>query len=328
MDIELKQIANIGILKGVQSIFYKTTGMTISFSELREKGEFHFFPSEERALFCKIIQSTPSGKHRCYASDKKGVWKAIQKNSYCIYQCHAGLIDVAIPLIIKGEVIGAILTGQLLVEDPTEEGFNQIKQRVKSLNLDLEKLKEAYFQIKVFSKEKLEMAVKLLSFIGSYIIERENILLLQEKLIKQQQKLIVEINRKEELRKRLREAMPLFRIEDTLEKNLNYSQRVVKEVKHFIEANFNHPLNLKDVAKSVYANPYYLCHLFKKNIGYTFSQYILKVRIEKAEELLQKRGWSVKKICHSVGYNDPNYFSRLFKKTVGVSPTEYREKLS
>ena len=54
-------------------------------------------------------------------------------------------------------------------------------------------------------------------------------------------------------------------------------------------------------------------------------EYLTKIRMEKAKELLTTTEYSMKEICAMVGYADPNYFSRSFKKNVGVTPTEYKE---
>lgn len=53
-------------------------------------------------------------------------------------------------------------------------------------------------------------------------------------------------------------------------------------------------------------------------------EYLTKIRMDKAKELLTTTECSMKEICSMVGYADPNYFSRSFKKNVGVTPTEYK----
>jgi len=50
------------------------------------------------------------------------------------------------------------------------------------------------------------------------------------------------------------------------------------------------------------------------------------VRIEHAKKYLTRSQYSVKEVCHLVGYSDPNYFSKLFKKNVGMNASEYKER--
>lgn len=314
------------VLKDIQRIFYETTGMIISYSDLKKESEFYFFPSEERALFCKIIQSAPGGRGRCEASDAKGARKAREKGRPYIYRCHAGLIDIAVPLLIKGNFVGAILTGQTLTEPPSEYGFEQVKQRVKGLKLDLAELKKAYYQIKVFPKRALKTTTDFLFFISNYIIEKENVLFLQRKVIEQQKRLIQEKEREERLRRKLQRAMPFLNIKKNLEGGLDRNQRIVRKAKKFIEENFQHPLHLADIAEAVFLSPNHFCTIFKNQVGCSFHQYLIKVRMEKAKDLLENSDLTIKQISYQVGYKDPNYFSRAFRKNIGFSPTYYRER--
>ncbi|MBQ3890330.1 MAG: helix-turn-helix transcriptional regulator, partial [Lachnospiraceae bacterium] len=70
---------------------------------------------------------------------------------------------------------------------------------------------------------------------------------------------------------------------------------------------------------------YYLSRIFKENTKENFIDYLTKLRIEKAKDLLNSTQYSMKEICTMCGYSDPNYFSKSFRKNVGVTPTEYRE---
>ena len=65
--------------------------------------------------------------------------------------------------------------------------------------------------------------------------------------------------------------------------------------------------------------------VFKKTVGATPIQFILKIRIERAKELLDFTDKSITDIAESSGFQDQNYFARIFKKQVGLSPTQYRK---
>ncbi len=310
-------------LKELEIVFYKTTGMTFSYSDLKSKGDFEFFPAQERASFCKIIQSAPGGRKRCFQSDSWGTKRTREKGSPSIYRCHAGLIDATVPLVVKGEFIGTLLTGQVITEAPNEKHFNRIIEKTKGSKVDLDKLKKAYFELKVFPKETLEVAVQLLSFVANYIIERENILILQKKLIGQQKRIIYERREKDRFKKRM-EEIAVFLKSENQEADISYRQKIVEEVKSFIQKNYSHQIRLKEVAKICLLSPSYLCSLFKEEAGLTLHQYLFKIKMEKAKYLLEQSDFSIKQITFKVGYEDPNYFSRTFKDNIGFSPTRYR----
>jgi len=62
-------------------------------------------------------------------------------------------------------------------------------------------------------------------------------------------------------------------------------------------------------------------------MGQTFTEYLTRVRMERAKQLLGSTADRSAQISLAVGYNDPHYFSYLFKKQVGISPRDFRRSL-
>ncbi len=100
---------------------------------------------------------------------------------------------------------------------------------------------------------------------------------------------------------------------------------IIAKSKEFIEVNYKKDISLDDVSRIVDISPYYFSKLFKEETGENFIEYLTRIRIEQAKQLLLNRDLSIKNVCSSTGYSDPNYFSRIFKKLVGVTPSEYRD---
>lgn len=71
-------------------------------------------------------------------------------------------------------------------------------------------------------------------------------------------------------------------------------------------------------------SPAYFSTLFKRETGQSYVNYLTEVRLQKAEELLEKTDDKTYEIAQKVGYQEQNYFSYVFKKRYGVSPTKYR----
>ncbi len=105
------------------------------------------------------------------------------------------------------------------------------------------------------------------------------------------------------------------------------SETVISRARAYIDENFSRELSLDDVSKYVNISPYYFSKLFKEEAGENFIEYLTRVRIAHAKELLRKPNLSIKEICIMSGYSDPSYFSRIFKKQEDVTPSEYREQL-
>ena len=103
------------------------------------------------------------------------------------------------------------------------------------------------------------------------------------------------------------------------------SNSIVARAKEYIKNHYNKDISLDDVSREVNISPYYFSKLFKDETGENFIEYVTSIRMERAKELLENSGMSMKEICVEIGYADANYFSRTFKKNVGVTPTEYKE---
>ena len=99
--------------------------------------------------------------------------------------------------------------------------------------------------------------------------------------------------------------------------------RVIIDAKQFIQENFSNEITLEEVSKSVCVSPHYFSRLFKEETSENFIEYLTKIRIEKAKELMKTSNLSIKEICFKIGYADPNYFSHIFKKIEKLTPSEY-----
>ncbi len=105
-------------------------------------------------------------------------------------------------------------------------------------------------------------------------------------------------------------------------RELNIS-RIVHNAKQYIENNYNCDISLEETAKEIGVSPHYLSKLFKKETKVNFIDYLTRMRLAKAKELMKEGGKSIKEICYMVGYTDPNYFSRIFRKHTDHSPSEF-----
>lgn len=104
-------------------------------------------------------------------------------------------------------------------------------------------------------------------------------------------------------------------------------RQVIKEVMRIIDESYtDSSLTLSDVAGRVFLTPNYVSMLVKKETGQSFSDILLRKRVEKAKELLFDETLKTYEIADRVGYTDNNYFFKVFKKVVGMSPGDFRNK--
>jgi two-component system response regulator YesN len=94
---------------------------------------------------------------------------------------------------------------------------------------------------------------------------------------------------------------------------------------NYIRDNYKENLTLESVAQQVFISPFYLSHLFREELDITFLEYLTRIRIETAKQLLKDQNTTISSIAAEVGYEDPSYFSKVFKKNTGLSPNQYRK---
>jgi two-component system response regulator YesN len=101
---------------------------------------------------------------------------------------------------------------------------------------------------------------------------------------------------------------------------------LINKIKSYVEQNFPTAC-LKDAASIVHMNPYYVSTYFKKKTGYSFSDYVIATKMEKAAEYLANPQYKTYEISEMVGYGNPKNFSKSFKAFYGKNPREYRINL-
>ncbi len=105
----------------------------------------------------------------------------------------------------------------------------------------------------------------------------------------------------------------------------NYSLLIQKVVTQ-IESDLASDLSLNNLAKIFEVNPSYLSSLFKKETGSTLTEYVNKMRVERAKELLSSTNIQIQNIAQRCGMLDVNYFTKTFKKHTNLTPKKYREQ--
>ncbi len=99
----------------------------------------------------------------------------------------------------------------------------------------------------------------------------------------------------------------------------------IKPATDFIRQHFSEQISLEDVAHAAHLSVSRLSHIFKEQTGMTIIDYLTKVRIEHAKELLISTNKNCTEICFEAGYNNQSYFTRTFKELAGVTPRQFRE---
>lgn len=101
--------------------------------------------------------------------------------------------------------------------------------------------------------------------------------------------------------------------------------RAVKQIQDYLEEHYTEEANLEKIAEKIELTSAYISTIFKKETGMTITNYLIKIRLEKAKQMIRDTNMTITEIAYAVGYVDTRYFSKLFIKNVGIKPVEYRK---
>lgn len=113
-------------------------------------------------------------------------------------------------------------------------------------------------------------------------------------------------------------------VEDEFENEAKASNRVIYQVKQYINLHYHEDLKLSHLAEQVYLSTNYLSNVFTKHTGCSLNKYIKEVRLEKAQELLLSTNMKIADIGRRVGYDNTSYFIKKFQEKYGMTPEKYR----
>lgn len=104
-----------------------------------------------------------------------------------------------------------------------------------------------------------------------------------------------------------------------------YYDQIVSQAISYLNEHYS-KASLEEAASIVSLSPNYLSKIFKRKTGINFSEYLLKIKMEKASELLRDITRKTYEIAAEVGYDNPKNFTRAFKQYSGKTPREFREQ--
>lgn len=265
--------------------------------------------------FCQKVRSSSYGIY-CEKCDSHGGLEAARLRKPYIYVCHFGLIDLAIPIMIKDLYIGAFMAGQVLLspqdtEDTPEPILPGVQNMWESIGEDL---KEAHAALPVMSLDKITALANMLLHIVNYCVEEAELkALLAQRSAKAFNRTYTDAGDEDSLR--------LNTIKRRPKKGAN---QLIQPALVYIKKHPQEKITLEKMAALCNISPSYFSKLFaKENMG-NLSDYVNNIRIDRAKELLLNSDWNIRTIAEHVGYDDSGYFIKLFKKFTNKTPLEYR----
>ncbi len=240
--------------------------------------------------FCALAACTPSGAAGCFDAETRALRAAALKRTSQQVYCYAGLTVVAVPVMSGERHLATLLSGQAFRREPTQRDFLLVA-RLLGDGLGPEwhkKARKAYFATPVITADRFQGVVQLLNLYARYFAV-------------------------------LAERHAFARVAA--------EPGPVAGAKQFIEQHAEESLTLSRVVEHVHLSRFYFCKLFKKATGMTLTEYVARVRVERAKGLLGNPSLRISEVVFAAGFGSIPRFNDVFKRYVGMPPSEYRASL-
>lgn len=253
--------------------------------------------------FCRRARLDERLGELCEKCDSRGGLEAVREEKAFIYKCHVGLVDIAIPIIVNDQYLGALMAGQVMAK---EAGGDQelewiVSKKHQTMIDSYPYLKTYYKEIPVMDICKVKAISNTLEHMLSYMIDEAIV--------------------KKELYDEVDDVQLYYRHEFYDEDTVLYPAL------EFIDNHYQEKLHMDDLAKLCHISTGYFSKLFKRETGKNFTTYVNDVKLEKSKYLLEHSRRPIINISSDLGYDDCGYFIKLFKKKYNVTPAAHRRSV-
>ena len=282
----LDTITESDIYRDYQRAFSDATGLPLS---LRGKDEMqpHFRGKPAENAFCALMSRSNASCAACLRMQAHLTETANEKTT--MVKCQFGLTEAAVPVKLGAQTLGYLVTGQVFTQKPTGEQFGKTARSLERMGVRVDRgqAQKAYMATRVMPRSQLASATRMLEIFADHLAMKSN-----------------------QLAMRQAHSEPIS----------------VVRAKDYIREYLQDDITLTDVARAACTSTFYICKLFKRHTGVNFTEYVSRLRIEKAGEMLANPNLRISEIAYEVGFQSLTHFNRVFRKITGESPTDFREK--
>jgi len=147
--------------------FYILTKIRIVIFD-NEFSEILAYP-EKPCDFCTVIKNNPTAKSHCDSSDREACKICLSSGKLYMYKCHAGLIEVVVPIKVNDIILGYIMFGQIIDNKDKAKAKTDVLERCKKYNIEIEKLSVAFDKLIYKSNEQIRAASKIMESCACYL---------------------------------------------------------------------------------------------------------------------------------------------------------------
>lgn len=273
----------------LEQVFRQATGLPV---ELVPSGEpaWLFRVQQRGNPLCSLIAQFPESCKSCQQVHTELQRRLTKSLSPEVIDCFAGLSEFAVPVMVGGQHVATLRGGQIFQREPTRAQFDRMVEQLRDqgVSRQLPRLEATFFRTSVISRKQFQASLRLLKIFAKFLAEDAN--------------------------------------RDLLAAH-THDGSCITSAKNFILAHADEPLSLRDVAEHVHVSAHYFSKFFKKATGIGFSEFLARVRVEKAKDLIANSQLPINSVAHQAGFGSVSQFNRAFHRYTGSSPKVYRALL-
>ena len=164
--LNLTDLIDLETLQKIQDAFSDMSGIASMITDVQGNILTKFSGFSD---FCgKYVRSTEEGRRRCEGCDRMGAEKAGRRGVTCAYQCHAGLVAFAAPIMAHGHLVGCFVGGQIRTALPDEEEITKV---AKEIGADPEGMLQAARGIRMVNRETIDKVSNAIYTIANILSE-------------------------------------------------------------------------------------------------------------------------------------------------------------
>lgn len=282
-------IASSSNYRSFADAFREATGLALALVSARAGAGDACAADRREIELCRILRHHPAGRIACESFEGQVAECAAAGKCLSSTTCFAGMVETAVPIFSSGQHVATLMAGKVFRDRRKPGDWRRIMKLLGCCDqLELKRIKRAYRAVPVIHGCRVQAASSLLKFFG----------------------------------KTLEEHIPGWLLADSPN-----APPSVSKAGNYIRQHATEPIHLPEVARHAGLSVQHFCEVFRTHAGLTFTQFLNRVRVEKAKALLQNNSKRIAEIGFACGFESVTTFNRTFKRVVAVAPGKYRLSL-
>ena len=325
-EFDLRALLDIPLWETVQDQLALLTGTAII--TIDYKGN-PITKHSGRTEFCSVIRENPIFRKRCYRCDALAGLEAVRLGRPYVYLCHCGIVDVAVPVQVGDQYLGAVMFGQVRIPNndtdaKVERLVNEISSFHAGMGNSCSELIDMYGRLPEMEYARIMRIADLISAMVNYIIDRA----VKNQTDKQTYHWLLRMSadsteqKDGEIQEVRGPEVPASPVSE--QTGVSKSSSVYPAIA-YISSHPGEAVSMNEMANLCHLSPSYFSRLFHREVGEGFTSYVNRQKVEIAKQQLRETAKSISQISLELGYLNTSHFINLFKRYERTTPLIYRQ---